>query len=516
MLWRVHLRRIAVRMLLSVLLAIVTLTASAPSDTRAKDSAVFEPASCPFALPSGLVDGDGVTCGYLTTPMFHGEDSVTTALLAVARLSSTLSNPAPEPLVLLLGGPGQELETVLPAFAPGAAISYRSLLERQDVILLEQRGIGYSEPSLACPFDTVGGVDASEILLSTDDPVVAFGDCAEGLRAEGIDLEAFDSIQSAADVDALRRALGYERIDLLGISYGSRMVLTVMRDFPASVRSAVLASPLPLQANVVAGQVIGFDNALDRLLASCAARVDCADRFPDVDSALSDAVDRLTAEPFTVSGAHPITGEPVEILVDGTVFLEILYVATFIGPLLQFVPALISGVVEGNNVVLETLAPYTQILTTGVSLGANYVINCNEEFGQTDAGVISANVAKADVRPELRSGDFAGGSDTFPICNEIGVTPAAPTENAAVASDIPTLIVSGEYDPITPPVYGDLAATTLPNSVIVVIDGVSHDPLSTSGSCGFAIVADFLTDPTRAPESSCADDTPIEFFIGAE
>lgn len=492
------------------------MTTTGISDRRAQDPADFDPTSCPFSLPAALIEGDEITCGYLTAPMLHGGDSGSTVRLAVARISSTAPDPAPEPLVLLLGGPGQELETVLPAFARGAAVSYRSLLERQDVILLEQRGIGYSAPSLACPFDTVGGVDASENLPARDDVSAAFADCARGLRANGIDLEAFDSIQSAADVDSLRRALGYERLDLLGISYGSRLALTVLRDFPMSVRSAVLASPLPLQANVVEGQIIGFDHALDRLFASCAADPACADRYPDLDSALSNAVDRLIAEPSTVSGAHPITGEVVEIIVDGAGFLEILYVATFIGPLLQFVPALISGVVEGNNVVLDTLAPYTQILTTGVSLGANYVVNCNEEFGQTDADEVAANVANADVRPVLRSGAFAGGSDTFSICEEFGVTPAVPAEDAAVASDIPVLIVSGEYDPITPPAYGELAAATLPNSVTVVIHAVSHDPLSTSGSCGFGIVADFLMDPTREPETSCADQAPIEFFIGAE
>jgi pimeloyl-ACP methyl ester carboxylesterase len=195
------------------------------------------------------------------------------------------------------------------------------------------------------------------------------------------------------------------------------------------------------------------------------------------------------------------------------VFLQIVYVSTFIGQLLPFVPALVRGVVDDNNVVLETLAPYTLIVTSGVSLGASYVINCNEEFGLTDASEVADLVSRADVRPELASGEFAGSFDTFRICDEYDMEPAFASEDTAVQSDVPSLVIAGEFDPITPPSYAAIATETLPNSVTVVITGVAHDPVSSGGLCGFAVVGAFLSDPIHALDTSCTDDVPLEFVI---
>jgi pimeloyl-ACP methyl ester carboxylesterase len=200
-------------MLLSFVVAIGVLLQTSndtSSISQALETTSFVHDVCPFVLPNGLVDGDGITCGYLTAPLVHGQGGPETVRLAVAKIRSLATEPAAEPLVLLLGGPGQEVETILPAFASDAALSYRSLLERRDVLLLEQRGVGYSEPSLACPFDAVGGVAVSDPLAPSDDVFAAFAGCAAALRSSGINLEAFDSIQSAADIDVLRGVLKFD------------------------------------------------------------------------------------------------------------------------------------------------------------------------------------------------------------------------------------------------------------------------------------------------------------------
>lgn len=472
----------------------------------------FAAAACPFALPEDLIDGTDIECGLLTTAQHHGGADGETVRLAVARLASTARRPAAEPLVILLGGPGQEVESILPAFSPSSPISLRALLLRQDVILLEQRGIGYSTPSLACPFDEVGGVKPDVDLNEVKDEVEAFGSCADGLRDEGVDLEAFDTAENAADVNDLRTALGYDHLDLLGISYGTRLALTVMRDFPDAVRSAVLASPVPLQADVVGGQIVSFDAALDRLFAACQRDDLCESSHPDLDASLRAAVDQLDAEPMTLDVTHPLTNEPATITIDGATFLSIVYVATFLGPLLGFVPLLIDGVVEGNTFVLETLAPFTLIFTAGVSLGANVVYNCNDEYGFTDAETVAEEVEAAGVRPELADGSFSGGDTIFAICEAIGVEPSGPIENRPVESDVPTLIMAGEYDPITPPSYGVEAAESLPNSFQVVFPATGHDPVSTGGDCSLRIIERFLANPDEAPDSSCTSELSVVFL----
>jgi len=286
-----------------------------------------------------------------------------------------------------------------------------------------------------------------------------------------------------------------------------------MRDFPDAVRSAVLASPLPLQENVVAGQIISFDAALDQLFAACADDPGCDQAYPDLDASLTSAIEQLVDEQDALDTENPLTGAPAEITVDGATFVSTVYVAIFIGPLLPLVPALINGVVSGQNFVLETLAPFTLIFTEGVSLGANYVYNCNEEFSFTDAAEVADLVEGSDVRPELADGDFAGSLETFEICDAVDVEPAEREENRAVASEVPALILVGEYDPITPPVYGEVAAETLPNSYQVVFPGVGHDPVSTAGSCGLEIIAEFLEEPGEEPDSSCVDELELEFAV---
>ena len=329
----------------------------------------------------------------------------------------------------------------------------------------------------------------------------------------GVNLEAFDSIQSAADVDLLRRALGLDQIDLFGTSYGSRLAQTVMRDFPGAIRSAILESPEPLQVNLVAGQIIGFDQALSRVIAQCEQEEACRSRYPDLNETFAEAVDDLNAKPLALSVINPGTGAAELVEIDGTDFASMVYFATFSAPLLPFVPALIDGIRTDDNVVLENIAPYTLGNTRGISLGASYAINCNDEFGFTNAADVEALVAEAGVRPQIADGRFAGAHQVFDICAEFGVAPADPIENQPVVSDVPVLLLSGAFDPITPPSYADLALESLPNGFAVTFANGSHASLSTSGACGFEIMATFLDNPGTRPDGSCAVQTQIDFQI---
>src|SRR5688572_12328820 len=175
--------------LLSLLLLAPALAASAapagqatPTATgRYRSTATFDAADCPFALPNDVDEGEEIECGFLTVPERHADPDGPTAELAVAIIKSTASEPADEPLVMLLGGPGQEVESILIAFSESSPINYLKLLERQDVIILEQRGIGYSTPSLACSFDAVGGVRPEVGANQIEDAAPAFERCAEDL-----------------------------------------------------------------------------------------------------------------------------------------------------------------------------------------------------------------------------------------------------------------------------------------------------------------------------------------------
>ncbi len=503
--------------ILSVLLLVGSIAGSGSTAagffSRQQQVGSFVDTPCPYAGEIIAAFGSSLSCGVLTAPMVHGSGDGATVRLSAARIRSGSASPDATPLVMLLGGPGQEVESVLPTFAADGEQSYRPLLEHQDIILLDQRGVGFSDPSLTCQFDAVGGIRVPAQPLDFENPLPAFAACAASLRASGANLEAFDSVQSAADVNLLRQALAEEQIDLLGTSYGTRLALTVIRDFPETVRSAILESPEPLQANLVAGQIIGFDQALSRVVEQCEREDPCRTRYPDLNGTFAAAVETLNREPLTFSVVNPGTGAAEDVVVDGTAYTSMVYLATLSGPLLPFVPALIDGIRTGENVVLENIAPFTLGSSSGVSLGASYVINCNDELGFTSAEEIHALVANAGVRPQIADGKFAGAFQTLGICAEFGVSPAEQRENQPVTSDVPVLILNGAFDPITPPSYAAQALETLPNGTSVTFADASHAPLSTAGPCGYGIVSAFLDNPGATLETSCASASQIDFVL---
>jgi len=493
-----------------------------PAASPATAPPAVEWADCPFdfAFAPGLAAGRDVRCGSVTVPLRHENPDGPTIRLAVAVLPSTGENPASEPLILLNGGPGQETEAVLPAFSPLFPGNLRPLLERQPVVLFDQRGVGYSEPSLTCPFDSAGGQDATEPLpidAESAELTEATVACLDGLAAEGIDLEAFDTAQNAADVDAIRRALRAERVDLLGISYGSRLALAVMRDFPAAVRSVVLASPFPPQADFLVGTTVSFDAALDRLVAACEADPDCAAANPDLEGDFAEAAAALAAEPVELDVTNPLTGESERVAVDDTLFVSSVYAALFIGPLLPAVPAAITGAAAGDYGALSQILPILSLLREGVSSGMLFAVQCQDEVPFEDESRLAPLVEEAGVRPEIADPEVTGIDAYFDICAEVGLEASSAVETEPVVSDVPTLIVAGAFDPITPPAYAEAAAETLPNSTVVVVPTSGHDtiPAGTGGDCVLGIVEAFLANPEAEPATECLDELEIDLVPAA-
>ncbi|MDQ6603236.1 MAG: alpha/beta fold hydrolase, partial [Chloroflexota bacterium] len=199
----------------------------------------FAAAACPFKLGPGEEDGQNVACGYLVVPEEHAHPAGRTIRLAVATVKSVGAPPAPEPIIVLNGGPGQGSEGFLAGFLSDR-LPLKALLERYTVVFFDQRGTGYSQPSLACP-DAGGATPGGAIAATapTEQELAAPIKCHDRLVSEGVNLSAYNSAESAADVNDLRTALRYDQVNLLGISYGTRLALTVLRDFPQIVRSTV-------------------------------------------------------------------------------------------------------------------------------------------------------------------------------------------------------------------------------------------------------------------------------------
>lgn len=460
------------------------------------DTPRFDAAPCMFIVP----DGYNVECGYLVVPEDRSNPLSRTIELAVAVVHSLSQNPAPDPMLYLSGGPGGYLLTnadyYIERFAP--------VLAERDLILFDQRGVGFSQPSLDCPefqqyyYESLATDFEFDELL--DDSIRVALACSNRLAEEGVNIRAYNTPASAADVADLRVVLGYAEWNILGISYGTRLALTIMRDHPTGVRSVILDSVVPLQADGLAAIVEAADRAFSILFAGCAADAVCNAAYPDLESRFWRTYERLNANPVRLNVPHPETGEMYPLLITGEVFGDVLFRSLYSTELITYMPVVITYADQGYYEPVGNLAMFFTSNFETFSVGMYYSANCRDEVTFSSLATINQSVS---LHP--RAAFMAEGSIIeMAICSvwESGI--GDPLDNAPVHSTIPTLVLSGEYDPITPPARGSLAATTLVNSFVFEFPGLGHGT-SLADSCPIAMVVDFLNAPTTAPDASCID-----------
>ncbi|MBN1661159.1 MAG: alpha/beta fold hydrolase [Anaerolineae bacterium] len=480
--------RIAISGLVLALLVLALAGSVQVQATAAGDVPRFEPAPCPVPAP------DGVRCGYLVVWEDRDDPGEGTIRLAVAILPAESPAPAPDPVVYLEGGPGgsalEGLDTWLTS----------PLRAERDLILFEQRGTRYAEPELDCPelkevyVETwVAGLDDDEVAAAE---VAAAARCRERLAAGGIDLAAYNSVASAADLDELRRMLGYQTWNLYGISYGTRLALTVLREVPTGIRSVILDSVYPPQVDGLAQITPNTERVVTKLLADCQADAACRTAFPDLEAAFYDVWARANERPFEVRVPHPDTGEMLVLPVDGDDLVGVLFLAFYDADLIPYLPLVIDQLASGDEEVLAPLTHFTLSTYLRGSEGMSFSVTCHEEAPFNTPEEIRA--AAQGVPPPMRAFEL---TSTLEICDLWGAGIPDPIEAEPVYSDVPVLILEGDYDPITPPAYGRSTAETLPNSYYFEFPGLGHGV--TLADCPAEIARSFLTDPTSRPLAAC-------------
>lgn len=450
---------------------------------------LFEPAPCPNHIYSAY----RVDCGYLVVPENRSRPDSPIIRLAVNIYRSWGQNPQPDPVIHLAGGPGSSsLGTSTYMISTG----FDRVLESRDLIFIDQRGTGFSQPQVNCPErEQIAPVLLEGSLLPDESLAMildSFARCRDRLRLEGIDLAMYNSSESAADIDDLRRALGYEWVNLYGDSYGTRLALTVMRDHPEGIRSVVLDSVYPPQANLYTELARNADRAFRVFFDRCAADPTCSSSYPDLEGRFYSLVERLNQNPVMVSASG------YDIRLTGNLLIDVLFVGLYNPAVMDRMPEMIAQVESGVYSLLRTRLDL--YFDASSALGMQMSVQCREEilFG-TMAELESAGDG---VRTEIVE-TFAGTvRPLFEVCPRWGVLPADPVENQPVASDIPSLILAGEVYPITPPAWGEWAAETLPNSYYHLFPGKGHW-VARSSPCAIEIILRFLDQPERAPESGC-------------
>jgi pimeloyl-ACP methyl ester carboxylesterase len=360
-------------------------------------------------------------------------------------------------------------------------------LEGRELVLLDQRGTGYSQPTLDCP----------EI---TDDalPGEAERACFERLTAEGIDIGAYTTAESAADVATLRTVLGVSEWDLLGISYGTRLALEVMRSYPEGVRSAVLDSPFPPNVDLPVAETFVVLEAFEQLLADCEAEDYCSENYPDLAGTFLDTVAALNADPVDITGDDLVLG---------------LYNAFQDPGSIPLIPWVIYEVASGNTGALDEIAGgegfrrFQAADDVSDSEGMYFSVMCHDEYAVGDFERAEV-AAVGTVPPELESALLQGTFEVTSTCSYWN--PREAVDDSPVVSDIPALVLVGAYDTATPPSWAALTAETLANAFLYSFPGLGHYVLG--DPCPVEIAGQFLADPHAEPDASCIDAIEWPYF----
>ena len=261
-------------------------------------------------IPAGDVVGETVQCGYVIVPAERDNPQSKELKLAYILLKATAANPAPDPIIHVSGGPGISATKRLTVVE--LINRYAPLRETRDIILYDQRGVGNSRPLLDC-FEFVGE-DAGEEPQSQADESRR---CQEAMRNLGYPPEAFSTAVSAADLLDLMRALDYPAYNLYGISYGSRLLMSLMHHFPDEplVRSIILDSvdTLPEDYNTAyrAEPYLLQQALFESVFEACAVNPDCAEAYPDLRARFNALTKELYQSPLELDEYSTIDGDTI-------------------------------------------------------------------------------------------------------------------------------------------------------------------------------------------------------------
>jgi len=464
----------------------------------------FEPADCPFEVPN---DTTGLICGYVEVPENRAKPEGRKLRLAVAILESFSKSPEPDPLVFLSGGPGEASLRSVP-WRMSSSFWHRYRQDR-DLVFYDQRGTGFSDPAFCTELNLALYTTAFQGLAPNEQhrqELAAIEDCRDKMLAEGIDFAHYNSNVSAHDLADLRRALGIEEWNVFGISYGTRLALVTLREAPEGIRSIIIDSVYPPNGPEVDDHV-RFARSLRLAFDRCAADTACQATFPQLEQEFFAMLADLEADPIEIAMADIVRFPEGRIVVDGSLIATGVFQGFYDGDFVEVFPLLVREVNARNEDVLRALADGLVQDPHGMSQGLLFAVQCNEGFGRATPGELAADRA---AHPEL--GVWTEGRNTSVLCEAWHGERAAPAFGEPVYSEVPTLLITGDYDPITPPANARLAMETLPNSTLVVVPGEGHAAITTR-ECTQDLAARFLADPGKELATKCVGELPAPQFI---
>jgi pimeloyl-ACP methyl ester carboxylesterase len=435
-------------------------------------------------------------CGTLRVPLDRDHPKEGSVDLKVAVVPALNRRSTAAPLFLLAGGPGQSAMQVYVSL--NAAFS--RINRNHAIVLLDQRGTGHSSlQSCAYPEDWQEPADPIPALRKAT---------TECLAKLGPQVRFYTTSIAVRDLDDMRIALGYDQIDLYGGSYGTRVAELYMRRYPAHLQAAILDGVTYPQQAIGAETPQDAERSLNLIVARCLQTPDCAATYPQLQDDLTNLLREYGPKKTPVTIDDPNSGLPLEIEFNRRILDAALRLLSYSSMQASLLPTLIHGAAHGK---LRPLAAQSVMnmrqISDQLANGMQYSVICSED----EPFFAAANIDRAAMAKTYQ------GTDMMDALHEIcGLWPRGPVDadlHAPLRSEVPTLLLSGEADPVTPPVDAERAAAGLTRHRHLILKGEGHGQLATG--CMPNVTADFLDN--LAPDkldATCLDrHTPEPFFL---
>jgi pimeloyl-ACP methyl ester carboxylesterase len=470
-----------------------TTAGSSSTSTSAPDRAAsLERWQCPGGSPADAA------CYRIDMPADWSQPDGATVSLPVAVLPATGTARQPDAIVAPAGGPGFN------GLSDADYYSTSPLRVARDIVLYDQRGTGRAEPALECPERDA----AWKANLQRDAPfaveraaiVEGLAACRRRLEAAGIDLGDYDTEASVRDLDAIRAALGYDRWNLLGVSYGARLSLAAMRSTPEHLRSVILDSVYDVTGGGLAAQAASAERAFAALADGCVADPTCHAAHPDVAATINAIRDRYNATPIEVDVDLEDGAGTQHWVITGDDAMAGLFNALYDASLIPALPSILDSLAAGDTGIVPALIRRGVAFATGAADGMQMSVDCADNAGLGEAADAAAIADPGRTRLIV----------TGALCSEWPVPATSPTFNRPVVSPVPALVLAGAYDPITPPAGTQAVAERLPQATFGLWPnrghGVSGDP------CAAEVESGFLADPAAPIDLACLAQVPGPAF----
>ena len=473
----------------------------------------FEPLDPCFIA---IVETEPYRCGYVVVPADRSQLGGPTIHLGVIVFPSQTNSREADPVLFARGGPGGSimgLATLGQALQPDW---FTLPNQTRDLIFFDQRGTAFARPHLNCPGYGQARIQSAQASASVEETAeaiaMAIDACAQPWEQQGWDLSVFNSLEIAADINDIRLALGYDQINFFGSSYGTMLGQHLMYRYPDILRSVTLDGAFPLSSNWGVNQALLKQQVLDQVFTVCAADDACRAAYPNLQERVEQLYAHLQQQPILMTlpsfSRATRAGNFGQILVNGDLLSIALIDSLYSQEGLFSFPAVVAAVEQGNIQALGDEFGLSLQPDDKVALLMHFTVVCAEDADYrledvrlAETGVIARGYSHLDTLQYLRT------------CDRLNLDSLPPSVDAPVISDIPTLVLSGRFDPATPPSLLNQILPTLGNAYSYTFSDGSHGQLWSFNPCAAILFDQFLHNPDVSPANTCTENNALEFYL---